>query len=98
MVSLSRATAYALMHPMVATARPAARTLTAAETAYQRLRALILDNRLPPGAQRLEAELALELGLSRTPVREAMLRLQQDGLVEVLPRHGMRVAPISAAD
>jgi len=71
---------------------------TAAETAYQRLRAMILDNHLPPGAQRLETELALKLGLSRTPVREAMLRLQQDGLVEVLPRHGMRIAPISPAD
>ncbi|WP_137179701.1 GntR family transcriptional regulator [Roseomonas sp. AR75] len=71
---------------------------TAAEVAYQRLRTMILDNHLPPGAQWLEAELALELGLSRTPVREAMLRLQQDGLVSVTPRHGMRVAAISPAD
>jgi DNA-binding GntR family transcriptional regulator len=77
---------------------PRPRPATAAEAAYQRLRAMILDNALPPGAQRLEAELALELGLSRTPVREAMLRLQQDGLVSVTPRHGMRVAPISPAD
>ena len=83
---------------MDATARPAARTPTAAEAAYQRLRAMILDNLLPPGTQRLEAELALELGMSRTPVREAMLRLQQEGLVSVTPRHGMRVAPISVAD
>ncbi|WP_439595336.1 GntR family transcriptional regulator [Falsiroseomonas sp.] len=75
-----------------------ARNATAAETAYQRLKAMILDNLLPPGAQRLEAELAVQLGLSRTPVREAMLRLQQDGLVTVTPRHGMRVQPISAAD
>ncbi|MFC2998759.1 GntR family transcriptional regulator [Falsiroseomonas tokyonensis] len=75
-----------------------ARQATAAETAYQRLKAMILDNLLPPGSQRLEAELAVQLGLSRTPVREAMLRLQQDGLVTVTPRHGMRVQPISAAD
>jgi DNA-binding GntR family transcriptional regulator len=74
------------------------RAPTAAETAHARLRAMILDNHLPPGAQRLEAELAVELGLSRTPVREAMLRLQQDGLVVVMPRHGMRVLPLSAAD
>jgi DNA-binding GntR family transcriptional regulator len=79
-------------------AKPAPRQPTAADAAYQRLRALILDNALPPGAQRLEAELALELGMSRTPVREAMLRLQQDGLVAVTPRHGMRVAPISVSD
>jgi DNA-binding GntR family transcriptional regulator len=88
---------HALMHAM-SLARPLPRTPTAAEAAYHRLRALILDNHLPPGAQRLEAELAIELGMSRTPVREAMLRLQQDGLVEVTPRHGMRVAPISPAD
>lgn len=84
---------------MTANARATSpRAPTAAETAYQRLKAMILDNLLPPGAQRLEAELAVELGLSRTPVREAMLRLQQDGLVTVTPRHGMRVQPISAAD
>lgn len=74
------------------------RQVTAAETAYLRLKAMILDNLLPPGEQRLEAELAVQLGLSRTPVREAMLRLQQDGLVRVTPRHGMRVQPISTAD
>jgi DNA-binding GntR family transcriptional regulator len=59
---------------------------------------MILDNALPPGVQRLEAELAMELGMSRTPVREAMLKLQQEGLVAVTPRHGMRVLPLSAAD
>ncbi len=83
---------------MIPAHRPVPRPPTAAEAAYQRLKAMILDNLLPPGTQRLEAELALELGLSRTPVREAMLRLQQDGLVTVTPRHGMRVQPISPAD
>jgi DNA-binding GntR family transcriptional regulator len=82
-----------MAHAQRAAAKP-----TAAEAAYQRLRGMILDNHLPPGAQRLEAELALQLGISRTPVREAMLRLQREGLAEVLPRHGMRVAPLSAAD
>lgn len=77
---------------------PRPRAPSAAEAAYQRLRSMILDNLLPPGTQRLEAELAIELGMSRTPVREAMLRLQQDGLATVTPRHGMRVQPISAAD
>jgi DNA-binding GntR family transcriptional regulator len=86
------------MDAMTASARSAPRAMTAAEAAYGHLRAMILDNHLPPGAQRLEAELAVELGMSRTPVREAMLRLQQDGLVSVTPRHGMRVAPISASD
>ncbi len=84
---------------MAALPGPAApRSATAAESAYRHIRRLILDNALPPGAQRLEAELALELGMSRTPVREAMLRLAQDGLVAVTPRHGMRVLPLSVAD
>jgi len=91
-------TMHALVNGMLIEPAPTSRTPTAAEAAYQRLRGMILDNLLPPGAQRLEAELALELGMSRTPVREAMLRLQQDGLVQVLPRHGMRVTAISAAE
>lgn len=75
-----------------------ARAPTAAEQAHARLKALILDNLLAPGAQLLEAELALRLGLSRTPVREAMVRLQQEGLVAITPRHGMRVLPIAVED
>lgn len=84
----------------MATALPAprARTPTAAADAYQRLRAMILDDALPPGTQRLEAELAVALGMSRTPVREAMIRLQQEGLVTITPRHGLRVLPISVTD
>ena len=77
---------------------PAPRPPTATEHAHARLKALILDNLLPPGTQCLESELALRLGLSRTPVREAMVRLQQEGLVSITPRHGMRVLPILAAD
>jgi DNA-binding GntR family transcriptional regulator len=79
-----------------APARPPAGT--ASDSAYRRVKTLILDNLLPPHSQHLEAELAVHLGMSRTPVREAMLRLAQEGLVEVTPRHGMRVLPISAAD
>jgi DNA-binding GntR family transcriptional regulator len=76
----------------------AARQSTAAELAHARLKALIMDNLLPPGAQRLESELALQLGLSRTPVREAMVRLEQEGLIAITPRHGMRVLPIATND
>lgn len=66
--------------------------------AYAALRARILDNHWPPGHQALESALADELGLSRTPVREALVRLRDEGLVEVVPRHGMRVLPVSAED
>ncbi|MGB8432886.1 MAG: GntR family transcriptional regulator, partial [Burkholderiales bacterium] len=60
------------------------------EATYQRLRAQILDNTLPPGFRALEQELADRLGISRTPVREALIRLEKEGLVEVIPRHGMQ--------
>jgi len=68
------------------------------EVAYQRLRAQILDNTLPPGFRAFEQELADRLGISRTPVREALIRLQKEGLVEVVPRHGMKVLPVSPED
>ncbi len=68
------------------------------ETAYRAIRAKILDNVWAPGYQALEGVVALELGMSRTPVREALVRLANEGLVEVIPRHGMRVLPVSPAD
>jgi DNA-binding GntR family transcriptional regulator len=73
-------------------------SLPLAEQAYQEIRARILDNLWSPGYQALEQEVALALGMSRTPVREAMMRLQQEGLVEVAPRRGMRVLPVSPTD
>ena len=68
------------------------------EQVYQTLRRRILDNVYSPGRQALEQELATELGISRTPVREALMRLQNEGLIEVIPRHGMRVLPVSPTD
>ena len=68
------------------------------DSAYERIRRLILDNAWPPGHRALEQEVALALGMSRTPVREALMRLQNEGLVEVIPRHGMRVLPVSPTD
>lgn len=66
--------------------------------AYAVLRRRILDNVYPPGHQVLENELAQELGISRTPMRETMMRLASEGLIEIVPRHGMRVLPVSPAD
>lgn len=68
------------------------------DLAHEQIRRRILDNVWPPGHRMLEQEVALALGMSRTPVREALVRLQTDGLVEVIPRHGMRVLPVSPAD
>ncbi len=66
--------------------------------AYRELRRRILDNEMPPNAQYLEQELADALGMSRTPVREALIRLSEERLVEVRPRHGARVLPVSVDD
>jgi DNA-binding GntR family transcriptional regulator len=67
-------------------------------TVYQGVRSKILDNTFPPGFHILEQELAALFGVSRTPVREALVRLAGDGLVDVVPRHGMRVLPLSLTD
>ncbi len=68
------------------------------DDAYQGMRTRILDNVWAPGHQALEGDIALQLGMSRTPVREALIRLAKEGLVEVIPRRGMRVLPVSAND
>jgi len=68
------------------------------DAAYAQIRRRILDNVWPPGHRALEQEVALALGMSRTPVREALMRLSNEGLVEVIPRHGVRVLPVSPTD
>lgn len=66
--------------------------------AYAEIRRRILDNEMPAGTLMLEQELAALLQMSRTPVREALIRLANEGMVEVRSRHGMRVLPVSADD
>lgn len=68
------------------------------ERAYREIKRRILGNFYPPNLQVLEQDLALQLGMSRTPVREALIRLEREGLVEILPRRGMRVVPIAPDD
>ncbi len=72
--------------------------LSFAEKAYREIRRRILDNEYPPSHQVLEQELASELGMSRTPVREALIRLQNENFVQLIRRHGMRVVPLSLED
>ncbi|MDV7340575.1 GntR family transcriptional regulator [Terasakiella sp. A23] len=69
-----------------------------AEQAYAELKRRILENELPTGHQLMEGEVADLLEISRTPAREAMMRLETEGLVEVRPRHGMKVKPVSVSD
>jgi DNA-binding GntR family transcriptional regulator len=68
------------------------------DQAYERLRDAILDGTLEPGEQLKDAEIAEWLGLSRTPIREALARLEEYGLVETAPNRYTRVTPLSAAD
>lgn len=70
----------------------------ARERAYADLRYRILTGRLAPGTTLLETEIAGMLGLSRTPVREAVIRLAEEGLVLVRPRHGVTVIDLTLAD
>lgn len=68
------------------------------EGAYLALKEAIRDNVFPPGYQGSEQEIALRLGMSRTPVHEAIIRLQEDGLVRVLSKRGVLVCPLAPED
>lgn len=68
--------------------------MTRMDEAYRRLKQAIMENRMPPGYQAMESDLAENLRMSRTPVREALICLQNEGMVEVIPRRGMRVLPL----
>ena len=67
------------------------------DDAYARLKADILHARIPPGHVAPEPEIALRMGMSRTPIRETLIRLEAEGLVELIPRRGARILPISAS-
>ena len=68
------------------------------DDAYAALKEAIRENMFPPGYQGSEQEIATRLGMSRTPVHEAVIRLQEEGLVRVLSRRGVVICAISAAD
>lgn len=72
--------------------------LTDADKAYQQLREKIITVEMEPGSVIRESRLMAELGLGRTPIREALKRLQTENLVEVVPRQGLFVAEISITD
>src|SRR5881397_1644639 len=67
------------------------------DDATQTLRDAILDGRFTAGARLRQTDLADQLAISRTPVREALGRLQHEGLVELLPGGGVRVAVLADA-
>src|SRR6476661_8951314 len=71
---------------------------TVREVAYRRLRQLIVDGTLAPGQRIFESDLAEQLGVSRTPLREALRQLETEGLVQMHARRGAMIARLSAAE
>ena len=65
---------------------------------YDDLKMGILTGKILPGTRLLEVELADKMGVSRTPVREAIRRLEKEGLVNIEPRHGAYAAKVSVED
>jgi DNA-binding GntR family transcriptional regulator len=70
------------------------RSRRAAPQVYERLRRLITALALPPGEPLSRTALAAEFGLSSTPIRDALMRLAEEGLVEVFPQHATLVSRI----
>ena len=70
--------------------------LSLREAVYQTLRKAILTGRFSPNERLTEVQLGELLGTSRTPIREALRKLELEGLVVIIPRSGARVAPITA--
>ena len=65
---------------------------------FEMVRGDILACRLMPGEELREAELAQRYGVSKSPVRDAMRKLEAEGLIEIEPRRGHRVRPVSVGD
>lgn len=83
---------------MVTAAKADAGRRSLREVAYDELRARIIGLELAPGTRLIERDLAEELAVSRIPLREAIQRLQRDGLVVVVPRRGAIVSPFTVDD
>jgi DNA-binding GntR family transcriptional regulator len=69
-----------------------------AERAYGEIKRMVLDNRVHGGEYLLEEDLVRAVGVSRTPVREALVQLQNEGLIVIVPRRGIRVVPLTVED
>src|SRR4051794_26196938 len=72
--------------------------MTTPEGVYRALRAAILDGSVPPGGQLRERDIATDLGVSRSPLREALTRLEEEGLIVRIPFRGAFVVEVSARD
>jgi len=73
------------------------RSASLAQQGYDTIRRAIRDGKIPRGQLFSESSLAESLGVSRTPVREALLNLFRDGVVEIVPKRGYRLAELDEA-
>jgi DNA-binding GntR family transcriptional regulator len=72
--------------------------LSLTDQAYDRMKALLIECRLPPGSQVTEAGLSADLGFGKTPTREALARLVQQGWIRSVPGHGYRILPVTLGE
>src|ERR671922_479283 len=72
--------------------------MSATERAYGHTKARVLDGTYPGGALITEGEVSEAVGVSRTPVREAFLRLQAEGFLRLYPKKGALIVPVSARE
>ncbi len=68
------------------------------EIVYEELKRQIMVGEIAPGTRMMEVDLAYEMGVSRTPVREAIRKLEKEGLVTIEPRRGAYASDISAKE
>lgn len=73
-------------------------TPSATERAYSTVKRDVLSGRMPGGTMTSEGEVAEDLGVSRTPVREAFLRLQAEGYLTLYPKRGALVVPVAPGE
>jgi len=83
---------------MNAVIKPATDDESLATQAYRRLEEMLVTLRLAPGQLLAEKDLADKAGIGRTPVREAIQRLSNEGMLTVLPRKGLMVTPLRRSD
>jgi DNA-binding GntR family transcriptional regulator len=76
----------------------AATSGSAAARVYAHVKERLLDGTFPGGALLSENELSQQLGLSRTPVRQAFVQLEAEGLLELYPKRGALVVPVAASE
>ncbi|MCB5163411.1 GntR family transcriptional regulator [Streptomyces bambusae] len=78
--------------------RPPAKQPPAADRVYRHVKQGVLDRTFAGGSLLTEGEIAEAVGVSRTPVREALLRLETEGLIKLYPKKGALVLPVSAQE